>query len=1036
MWRTRLVVCGGLLWLLSALPANADTGTPPPGPQTPPAPIPQVTAPAVEVQPTIGIPPTPPVAVQPERSGSQTGSTTYNGNVPPTPAPTLAPPIGSDNSGTRPPAITQPTAVAPGQNFAPPGPAPSRSRNASGSPPSLQPPASVSSPDASAPPGVTLPDVNTSPGSAAAPSQVVCHAKHHGYADPFLVSPYNGWSTINSYVDHDNPDYRLDGHIVLANGLVGEQSAGQASDFFPSYWVPSLRQYISYDGHNGYDFGLSYAPLNAAGDGTVTFAGWSGDSIYSGYGQMILIDHHNGYVTLYGHLSKLEVKRGDKVTAGEEIAISGSTGNSSGPHLHFSVFHDCQVTDPYGWTGTGEDPLKHFDSEQSQYLWLPGHDPLVLNTPPHWPVFPLGLHISLPKLSARLKRLPHRGMRSVPPIDRLLLLQLPVPSDSHGASAPLALASTEARVTQEAESVTPYLNELQAQGVIESFQVIPAAAAIWVRGRASSTQLEGLPGVASLSGVKPSDLIAAQSGLSHAVLIQLGTQQAPSLWPVGFRSSLHPWRPVLTVSTRHALITGFTLPGKHVIASLRRHGSLAAFGDTTSDPQTGGFVVMLHNGAGRPVEVQPGDSVEVQSAHRSSQVVVNAAQIKARVNSVSGRALANATVPVVLADAQNAVIWRGTTTTNRQGLFTLRFPQTLTAGTQVIATANDAAGDQLSTTAYVPGLQVSVNSSAIRGWTVGNGPLLTLTRAGREIGHRRLHPAPDGTFQVAFTGRHGHTRAILPGDSLQIGSRWHHHSVTVPRLQVLVQAGSRVVHVYGVPGQAVQVIERAPGFHPFVRGIKLAKSGGARLLWFRGVVQPGDTVDGRVLTARGDLVSASAQIQGVVVHIGSSTISGRTRPASTITIRVDNAGVVVTSDERNGTFTAKMVDSLGKPLIIRAGDRVTIRDALGTVVTQVPVVHVMVKGRVVHVHTGSGSPGHRSVSTVLQTQTSMRALPVPRYAGNGRFKTSLPAIAVRGDQLRVDVAVGNGLVFQREYTLQGPRLIESSAPRTKSKSPS
>jgi murein DD-endopeptidase MepM/ murein hydrolase activator NlpD len=57
----------------------------------------------------------------------------------------------------------------------------------------------------------------------------------------------------------------------------------------------------------------------------------------SGYGKMIMIDHGNGYQTLYAHLSKISVEPGQSVPRGEIIGSSGSTGNSTGPHLHFEV---------------------------------------------------------------------------------------------------------------------------------------------------------------------------------------------------------------------------------------------------------------------------------------------------------------------------------------------------------------------------------------------------------------------------------------------------------------------------------------------------------------------------------------------------------------------------------------------------------------------------------------------------------------------------------------------------------------------------
>lgn len=87
--------------------------------------------------------------------------------------------------------------------------------------------------------------------------------------------------------------------------------------------------------HNGVDFGIKYSNVFAARSGRVV---GSGDNGKYAYGRWLAIDHGDGLVTLYGHLSKKNVSRGEKVKEGEEIGVSGNTGNSTGPHLHFSVF--------------------------------------------------------------------------------------------------------------------------------------------------------------------------------------------------------------------------------------------------------------------------------------------------------------------------------------------------------------------------------------------------------------------------------------------------------------------------------------------------------------------------------------------------------------------------------------------------------------------------------------------------------------------------------------------------------------------------
>lgn len=91
--------------------------------------------------------------------------------------------------------------------------------------------------------------------------------------------------------------------------------------------------YGGYYGHKGLDISASYGtPIYAAESGTVILSKWYGD-----YGNCIMIEHDNGIVTLYGHASYLHVYAGQRVTQGQQIADVGSTGRSTGNHLHFEV---------------------------------------------------------------------------------------------------------------------------------------------------------------------------------------------------------------------------------------------------------------------------------------------------------------------------------------------------------------------------------------------------------------------------------------------------------------------------------------------------------------------------------------------------------------------------------------------------------------------------------------------------------------------------------------------------------------------------
>ncbi len=101
-------------------------------------------------------------------------------------------------------------------------------------------------------------------------------------------------------------------------------------------------------GHSGLDIGMPRStPIKAAKAGVVIKAVRQD----TGYGYHIILNHGNGYSTLYGHCSELLVSVGDTVAAGDEIAKVGTTGRSTGYHLHFEVIKDGQPMDPRGFIG-------------------------------------------------------------------------------------------------------------------------------------------------------------------------------------------------------------------------------------------------------------------------------------------------------------------------------------------------------------------------------------------------------------------------------------------------------------------------------------------------------------------------------------------------------------------------------------------------------------------------------------------------------------------------------------------------------------
>jgi murein DD-endopeptidase MepM/ murein hydrolase activator NlpD len=94
--------------------------------------------------------------------------------------------------------------------------------------------------------------------------------------------------------------------------------------------------------HNGLDIGVDPGTVvRAAMDGSVAETGYN-----SSFGNYVILYHHAGWMSLYGHLQSVSVKEGQRVATGQKIAYSGNTGYSTGPHLHFSVFKNGRTVNP------------------------------------------------------------------------------------------------------------------------------------------------------------------------------------------------------------------------------------------------------------------------------------------------------------------------------------------------------------------------------------------------------------------------------------------------------------------------------------------------------------------------------------------------------------------------------------------------------------------------------------------------------------------------------------------------------------------
>ncbi|MCL4505664.1 MAG: peptidoglycan DD-metalloendopeptidase family protein [Chloroflexi bacterium] len=121
-----------------------------------------------------------------------------------------------------------------------------------------------------------------------------------------------------------------------------------------SFTFPANAHYLSGNNFSAWHPGLDFAghlgdPIYAADSGTVIYAGYSLNAagIPVGYGHYVVIDHGNGYQTLYAHASQLFVSCGQQVLKGTQIAAVGSVGNSTGPHLHFEIRHGGVALNPW-----------------------------------------------------------------------------------------------------------------------------------------------------------------------------------------------------------------------------------------------------------------------------------------------------------------------------------------------------------------------------------------------------------------------------------------------------------------------------------------------------------------------------------------------------------------------------------------------------------------------------------------------------------------------------------------------------------------
>jgi len=167
--------------------------------------------------------------------------------------------------------------------------------------------------------------------------------------DPQAIINYAANNLSAPYVLHPGDTLVVPGGAYLAPanaglGAGGAQSSVSAQATGSFMWpVRGVITQYPWAQHVAVDIGAPLGrPIVAADAGVVLEAGWTN----VGYGNYVIISHGNGFRTLYGHMSKILVTRGQKVAKGQQIGLVGSTGHSTGPHLHFEIYKNGAITNP------------------------------------------------------------------------------------------------------------------------------------------------------------------------------------------------------------------------------------------------------------------------------------------------------------------------------------------------------------------------------------------------------------------------------------------------------------------------------------------------------------------------------------------------------------------------------------------------------------------------------------------------------------------------------------------------------------------
>jgi len=176
----------------------------------------------------------------------------------------------------------------------------------------------------------------------------------------FVDEEGNAWSDVYRKVRYEKTGRKMVEYTTTRTVRIKSRRGGSrfirpvkrgriTSRFSYKRWHPILHRYRP---HLGVDWGAKRGtPIYAVGAGRVIYAGWM-----RGYGKVVKIDHGRGYVSLYAHQSRIKVRKGSYVKRGQVIGAVGSTGRSTGPHLHFGLYRNGRAINPLKVLGKAAAP--------------------------------------------------------------------------------------------------------------------------------------------------------------------------------------------------------------------------------------------------------------------------------------------------------------------------------------------------------------------------------------------------------------------------------------------------------------------------------------------------------------------------------------------------------------------------------------------------------------------------------------------------------------------------------------------------------